>query len=138
MIPWDLNATFLLEHWLGDIPPRNALDADCNAKIPTKDSSDLFTIPAACDPVIRAIALSTDRYHASVRRLLEEVFVLDKLNAHIDGCVKQVTSVLQNDPFVSGAELTSSAQYMKGQFPAFRARLEAVLTEVPTASSGPG
>jgi spore coat protein H len=131
LIPWDLNATFVLEHWLGDIPPWNALDVDCNAMIPIKDSSDLYTIPAACDPVIRAIALSTDSYKASARRLLDRVFVLDKLYARIDEYVKQVTPSLRNDPFVSRAELTSRAEYMKELLPAFRARLEAVLSEPP-------
>lgn len=137
LIPWDLNATFLLQHWLGDIPPWNALDADCNAMIPTKDDPDMYTIPAGCDPVIRAIALSRDGYHASVRRLLDQVFVVDQLNARIDEYVKQVTPALMNDPFVRSAELTSAAEYMKGQFPAFRARLEAALTETPTAAAGP-
>ncbi|MBN2197263.1 MAG: CotH kinase family protein [Polyangiaceae bacterium] len=127
LIPWDLNAVFLLDHWLGDIDPWDTLRVDCNAPIPTADG-DLATIPAACDPTIRAIALSKDRYHASVRRLLDEVFVEDRLCAKIDDYVRQIAPAMENDPFVSYLEMAGAAEYLKNNLPAFRSRLEAVLT----------
>jgi hypothetical protein len=128
LIPWDLNATFLLDHWLGDIRPWDALDVDCNTLIPTRDTPDLFTLPATCDPTIRAIALSKDGYHASVRRLLDEVFAVERLSQKIDEYTSQVAAAMQNDPFVSYGEVTWSADNLKGLLPVFRSRLEAVLT----------
>jgi hypothetical protein len=127
LIPWDLNATFFLEHWLGDIEPWDKLDADCEKMVLTEGSTDLYTIPASCDPMIRAIALSKEGYHASVRRLLDEVFVVDKLSAQLDEYAEQLSKVMQNDPFISPSEVTGGAVYMKGQFKILRSRLEEVV-----------
>ncbi|MGC4065181.1 MAG: CotH kinase family protein [Polyangiaceae bacterium] len=133
LIPWDLNATFDLEHWLGDIKPWDALDVDCDAWVLTKDSTDLYTIPAACDPTIRALALSKDGYRQSAKRLLDEVFVVDSLNQKIGTYLSQVSTAMENDPFVTASEVRGGAQYIKGQLATLRKRLEAVLTE-PTSN----
>ncbi len=132
LIPWDLNATFFLDHWLGDIKPWDALDADCNTLIPTENTVGLYTAPAACDPTIRALALSKDRYRVSVQRLLDEVFVVDRLSKKIDEYVNQVAAVMKNDPFVSYAEMTQAAASLKGAIRTLRSRLEAVLTGAET------
>ena len=128
LIPWDLNAVFYVDHWLGDIAPWDRLEADCDTLIPTQDGS-ISTLPASCDPAIRAIALSKDGYHASVQRLLDEVFVVDQLSAKIDDYARQLEPVMQDDPFVSYAEAASGANQVKGQLPILRSRLQAVLTE---------
>jgi hypothetical protein len=128
LIPWDVNATFFLEHWLGDIKPWDALDADCDAWVLTAESTDLYTIPASCDPTIRALALSKDGYHRSVKRLLDEVFVVEPLTKQVDAYLSQVATAMQNDPFVSASQVRGSAQYIKGQIAILRTRLEAVLT----------
>jgi spore coat protein H len=127
LIPWDLNATFLLDHWLGDIQPWDTLDADCGARIPTRDDATLYTIPSSCDPMIRAIALSKDGYHASVQRLLDEVFVLDKLNEQVDAYAAQVSDVMANDPFMSAGDVAGGADYIKSQLVILRDRLQAVV-----------
>lgn len=127
LIPWDLNATFFLEHWLGDIQPWDTLDADCDTMVPTRDDASLFTVPPSCDPMIRAIALSKDKYHAAVRRLLDEVFVLDKLNQQVDAYREQVTSAVANDPFLYVGDAIGGAEYIKGQLEILRARLEGVV-----------
>lgn len=129
LIPWDLNATFFLEHWLGAIQPWDALDVDCEQWVLTEDSTDLYTIPATCDPMIRAIALSKEQYRASVRRLLEQVFIVDELNARVDEILEQVASPITRDPFVSVGEFEGGGDYMKGQFQILRDRLAAVLGE---------
>jgi hypothetical protein len=127
LIPWDLNATFFLEHWLGDVEPWDKLDADCEKMVLTDGSTDLYTIPASCDPMIRAIALSKEGYHASVQRLLNEVFVVDKLSAQLDEYANQLSKVMQNDPFISPSEVIGGAVYMKGQLRILRNRLEKVI-----------
>lgn len=132
LIPWDLNATFFLDHWLGDIPPWDDVDADCAARIPTEDDPDLFTIPASCDPTIRALALSKERYHAAVQRLLDEVFVVERLSAQVDAYVAQVEPVMGSDPFVTYAEVVEGAGWVKASLPTFRTRLEDVLAAPTT------
>jgi hypothetical protein len=132
LIPWDLNATFFLDHWLGDIKPWDTLDVDCDAWVLTEGSTDLYTIPAACDPTIRALALSKDGYHQSVRRLLDEVFVVDALNKQLDSYLNQVSTAMESDPFVTSSEVRGGAQHIRGQLSILRQRLEAVLAE-PTS-----
>lgn len=129
LIPWDLNATFFLDHWLGDIQRWDTLDADCDAWVLNEDSTDLYTVPASCDPMIRAIALSKPGYHDSVRRLLKELFVVESLSAKIDAYVAQLSEAIKSDPFVTSGEMTGGAAYIKGMLPVLRTRLEAVLTE---------
>ena len=137
LIPWDLNAVLFLDHWLGDIEPWDTLDVDCDTPIPTEDG-DLGTLPAACDPTIRALALSRDGYHASVRRLLDEVFVVDKLSDQIDEYARQVSPVMHDDPFVPYTEVSLGAQYVKSALGTMRSRLEAVLNEGDTGGGGAG
>lgn len=127
LIPWDLNAVFSLGHWLGDIEPWDKLDVNCDTPIPTGDG-ELGTLPAACDPTIRAVALSRDGYHASVQRLLDEVFVLDRLSEKIDEYARQVAPVMREDPFVDYSQVSDGAESLKDALPALRSRLEAVLT----------
>jgi spore coat protein H len=137
LIPWDLNAVFFLDHWLGDVKPWDALDVDCNTLILT-EAGNISTLPATCDPTIRAIALSKERYHASVQRLLDEVFVVDRLSKKVDEYVSQVAPVMQNDPFVSYNEMTGSAVYVKTAIRTLRSRLEAVLTGGSGGASSAG
>ena len=127
LIPWDLNATFFLDHWLGDIQPWNTLGLDCSVITPTEEG-DIGTRPAACGPMIRAIALSKTGYRASVQRLLDEVFVVERLGKQVDAYVRQVSAAMQSDPFVSPSDVTGGADYIKSVLPTLRARLEAAST----------
>jgi hypothetical protein len=129
LIPWDLNATFFLDHWLGNISPWDSIDVDCSNLIPTKNTPNLYTIPASCDPMIRAIALSKTGYHESIQRLLAQVFVVDRLSAQVDAYLTQISPAMQNDPFVSFNEVSGGASYIKSMLPVLRARLEAVLSQ---------
>ncbi len=129
LIPWDLNAVFFLEHWLGNIQPWDTLDADCNAWVPTRDDPGLYTIPAACDPLIRAIALSREGYRASVQRLLDELFILDDLYARIDAYVAQVAEAAADDPYLSYSSIVGGTGWVKGNLPLMRERLEAVVAD---------
>jgi len=126
LIPWDLNATLMVDHWLGKIPPWDELDVDCVNYIPGKEP-DTLSRPAGCDPMIRAIALNRDAYRAAVRRVLAEGFVPERLNAQIDDIVKLVTPALQVDPFLSLSRLAGAISWTKGQIQQLRARLEAVI-----------
>jgi spore coat protein CotH len=126
LIPWDLNATLMVEHWLGNPPPWDELDVDCATYIPGKDP-DTQTKPASCDPMIRALALNRDGYHAAVKRVLEEGFVPERLNAQIDEIVKRVTPAVEVDPFLSLSRMSGSISWTKGQILKLRERLEAVV-----------
>jgi spore coat protein CotH len=127
LIPWDLNAVLFLDHWLGNIQPWDTLDADCDTLVPTRDTADLYTRPASCDPMIRAIALSRKGYRASVRRLLDEVFLTERLSGQIDAYVEQVEGAVKKDPFVSLSDVKGNAAWIKSMVPTLRARLEEVV-----------
>jgi len=126
LIPWDLNATLMVDHWLGNISPWDQLDVDCVNYIPGKESTTL-TRAAGCDPMIRAIALNRDAYHSAVRRVLNEAFIPDRLNAQIDDIVKLVTPAVQVDPYLSQSRLSGSISWTKGQILQLRKRLETVV-----------
>ena len=126
LIPWDLNATLMVDHWLGNIPPWDKLDVDCVNYIPGKDP-DTLTRPAGCDPMIRAIALNRDAYRAAVTRVLNEGFIPDRLNAQIDEIVNLVTPAVQNDPFLSANRMPGAISWTKGQILQLRNRLEAAV-----------
>ena len=126
LIPWDLNATLMVNHWLGNLPAWDEFDVDCVNYVAGKEPGTL-TRPASCDPMIRAIALNRDAYHAAVRRVMNEGFIPDKLNAQIDAIVTLVTPAVQNDPFLSMNRLPSAISWTKGQIALLRKRLEAVV-----------
>lgn len=126
LIPWDLNATLMVAHWLGDVPAWDVLDPDCVNYVPGKDPEQL-TRPASCDPMIRAIALNRDAYRAAVRRVLDGGFIPERLNAQIDEIIKLVTPAVQVDPFLSMSRMPGSISWVKGQIASLRKRLEAVV-----------
>ncbi len=128
LIPWDLNAVLSIDHWLGDIGPWDELDVECDTPIPTEDG-DIGTMPAACDATIRTVALSRTGYHASVQRLLDEVFRLDRLSDAVDEYARQVDPVMRDDPFMAHSEVSSGAEDVKSALASLRERLEAVLAE---------
>ncbi len=128
LIPWDLNAILFLDHWLGNIQPWDTMGLDCGTAIPTQDG-ELGTIPATCDPTIRAIALSTEGYHASIRRLLDEVFIVDRLGEKLDQYKQQVAAAIAHDPIITSADLEGTAWYLKDAIAMLRNRLQAVLGE---------
>ncbi|MBN1697311.1 MAG: CotH kinase family protein [Spirochaetales bacterium] len=137
LIPWDLNAVFFLEHWLGDIRPWDTLNVDCGRLIPVENIPDLYTRPSCCDPVIRAIALSKDRYRASLRRLLEEVFVPDRLNVLIDALFSQIKPALKKDPFLRVNDVAGAAWWLKGNLKILRKRLQAAASSGETGGGSP-
>jgi spore coat protein CotH len=126
IIPWDMNATFFLEHWLGAILPWDDLNADCSQLIPTADGQ-LTTRPAACDPVIRALALNRTPYRDKVQELLDRYFVVARLDAQIDQASALLRPLVAVDPFLPLAEWQGALAWARNQLPLLRTRLEKVV-----------
>ena len=129
LIPWDLNATLFLDHWLGDIVPWDDLTADCTRLVPTESDPTLSTKAAACDPVIRALVLNREPYLQAVRHLLDEHFTVERLNAEVDKVVTLLTPYIRLDPYLSYPELSGTVTYCKGELAQLRARLEQVVAQ---------
>jgi hypothetical protein len=126
LIPWDLNAALLVDSWLGDLPPWDKLDVDCDHYVPG-DKPETLSRPASCDPMIRAMALNRDGYRAAVKHVLDEGFVPERLNAQIDEIVQRLTPYIEADPYLSKSRVSGSISWLKGQIAQLRKRLEAVV-----------
>lgn len=125
IIPWDMNGTFSTTHWLGAVPAWDALSADCSTRIPT-DSKTNSTLPASCDPTLRAVAQNRALYQSKVTELLQKYFIEDRLKSQIDAAARVLAPVVATDPFLTTAKWQGSLGWLKSNLPGLRARLEQV------------
>lgn len=127
IIPWDMTATFSINHWLGDIEPWDKTDVDCTGPAVIVDD---VTLPASCDPLLRAMAL-TDReiYKEAMSTLLDNYFIVANLSAQIDDTVELILPYVDDDPDprMHKTYLVSMMSYLKDNLPDLRNRALGVL-----------
>ena len=127
LLPWDLEATFVSTHWLGDIEPWDKLDAVCE-DIPFVEGEDHYIRPAGCDQTFRAVVLS-DRapYFSTLKTLrygfMEEENMLKKINEF----AQLLEPYIKEDPDIEVDVWLESLEWQIAELDNLRTRITAVL-----------
>jgi spore coat protein H len=123
LIPWDLDATFSLDHWLGDIQPWDNLDAKCT-DIPLVPEQDYFIRPAGCDPTIRAIALADrERYEGYLREILETHLTKKAMLKKIVDLGTLIEPYIDQDPDISSETWFEALEWLLEELDLLRERM---------------
>ena len=132
LIPWDLEASLFLGHWLGDIEPWDNLDVECDDS--TKGNDSLFTRPAGCDPTIRAIALTDeDRYLELLAEVTATQLAPSVMLPRVSDMINLIAPYIEADPDVSYVDWVFSLIWQFGSFADIRTRAIETLAGTPYA-----
>ncbi len=124
LIPWDLEATFFLEHWLGPVAPWDDLDAKCEDIEMMPGETDMFIRPAGCDPMNRAIALA-DRtvYKKYLKEILEDHIEKEALLQKVNALTTLIAPYIQADPHLDAEMWLAEIESQLAEFDRVRARV---------------
>ena len=124
LIPWDLEATFLLDHWLGPVEPWDELEPKCEDIPIMPGETDMYIRPAGCDPMNRAIALA-DRplYEKYLKEILENHIEREVMLRKIDALVTLITPYIESDPDMDIESWQAEIEWQIGELDQVRARV---------------
>ncbi len=135
LIPWDLEASLFLEHWLGDIEPWNNLDVACDDFTQGNEAYHV-TRPAGCDPLIRAIALADeDRYQELLAEVITTQLAPGVLLPRVADMITLIAPYMEADPDVAYEEWIFSLIWLFDSLGDIRTRAIDTLDGTPHAVS---
>jgi spore coat protein CotH len=123
LVPWDLEASLSVDHWLGDIEPWDKLDATCEG-IDFVDGQDYYIRPGSCDPTIRAIALADrDRYEDALREVLDAQLSEEVFSRRMGVLRDLIASSVEADPHLDVEIWHDELRWQVGELERVRERI---------------
>ncbi len=128
LIPWDLEASFFLEHWLGPVEPWDNLDPRCEDIPMMPGETDMYIRPAGCDPMNRAIALADrPRYEAYLGEVLETHLGEEAMLEKIAALTTLIEPYIETDPDLDVETWQAEIETQIAELGRVRGRVEAEL-----------
>lgn len=125
VIPWDLEATFNVDHWLGSVEPWNELEPKCEDIPMMPGSTDTYIRPAGCDQTLRAFALSErSLYEKYLKVILKNHMDKESILEKINDLTELIEPYIETDDTLDPESWQSEVEWQITEMNRLRERIE--------------